>query len=65
MAIRFTVGSGNHRNTFTRAPLHTAAWDRQKEGFRMSLGMPAHGQSKWFEPAMSGKVVVRKVPLEF
>ena len=43
MGIRFTVGSGKDRYTFDRAPQHTAAWDRQKEGLRMSLGMPAHG----------------------
>lgn len=43
MAVRFVVGRGTDRNTFVRAPLHTAAWDRQKEGFRLLLGMPAHG----------------------
>ena len=43
MGVRFTVGSGNSRNTFDRAPLHTAKWDEQKRGFRMTLGMPAHG----------------------
>lgn len=45
MAVRFTLGSGDRRTTFVRAPQHTAAWDRQKEGFRLSLGMPAHGQA--------------------
>ena len=45
MAVRFTVGTGSNRNTFERAPQHTAAWDRQKQGFRMSLGFPAHGSA--------------------
>lgn len=44
--VRITTGTGNNRNTFERAPLHTAAWDRQKEGFRQYLGMPAHGKEK-------------------
>lgn len=46
MSFRFTVGRGNHRNTFARAPLHTKRWDEQKMGFRQSLGMPAHGAAK-------------------
>lgn len=45
MAIRFTIGTGNRRSTFDRAPLHTAKWDDQKKGFRMSVGLPAHGSS--------------------
>lgn len=43
MSIRFTVGSGENRHTFDRAPLHTAKWDEQKAGFRLTLGLPAHG----------------------
>jgi hypothetical protein len=46
MAVRFTLGTGNNRTTFVRAPLHTAKWDEQKKGFRMHLGMPAHGEVK-------------------
>jgi hypothetical protein len=46
MGLRFTIGSGTKRTTFTRAPEHTAQWDRQKEGFRLHLGMPAHGNSR-------------------
>lgn len=46
MAVRFILGSGNNRSTFDKAALHTAEWDRQKVGFRLSLGMPAHGQVK-------------------
>jgi hypothetical protein len=46
MAIRFTLGSGNNRTCFERAPLHTAKWDEQKQGFRLSLKMPAHGEAK-------------------
>lgn len=44
MAIRFTVGSGERRNTFDRAPLHTKQWDEQKKGFRLMLGLPEHGR---------------------
>lgn len=43
MAIRFVLGSGKNRTSFTRARLHTSKWDEQKQGFRLSLGMPAHG----------------------
>jgi len=43
MAVRFTIGSGNNRVSFDRAPAHTAKWDEQKTGFRMHLGLPAHG----------------------
>lgn len=43
MAIRFTVGSGERRITFERAPKHTAKWDEQKQGLRLTLGFPAHG----------------------
>lgn len=46
MSVRFTVGTGNSRVTFDRAPKHTAKWDEQKQGFRMSLGLPAHGSAK-------------------
>lgn len=46
MAVRFTLGTGNHRETFDRAALHTAAWDRQKQGLRQYLGMPSHGTSQ-------------------
>jgi hypothetical protein len=46
MAIRFTLGSGNSRSTFVRAPLHTAKWDEQKKGLRGYLGMPVHGEAK-------------------
>jgi hypothetical protein len=41
--MRFTIGSGNNRSVFYRAPQHTAKWDDQKQGFRMALGLPAHG----------------------
>lgn len=43
MSVRFTIGSGNRRTTFDRATQHTAKWDNQKVGLRLSLGMPAHG----------------------
>jgi hypothetical protein len=46
MAVRFTLGRGNNRSTFERAPAHTAKWDEQKMGFRMSVGLPAHGSGK-------------------
>jgi len=46
MAIRFTLGRGNSRTTFEKAPMHTAKWDEQKKGFRMVLGLPEHGQGK-------------------
>lgn len=46
MSIRFTTGSGNSRHSFPRAPQHTAKWDEQKIGFRLSLGLPAHGTAK-------------------
>jgi hypothetical protein len=45
MSIRFTIGSGNSRHSFVRAPKHTAKWDEQKTGFRLSLGLPAHGKA--------------------
>jgi hypothetical protein len=38
MAIRFILGTGNNRNIFERAPLHTAKWDEQKQGLRQYLG---------------------------
>jgi hypothetical protein len=41
--MRFTLGTGNSRNTFVRAEQHTKKWDDQKQGFRLSLGLPAHG----------------------
>jgi hypothetical protein len=44
--VRFVIGSGNNRTVFDRAPKHTAKWDEQKKGFRLSLGMPAHGETK-------------------
>lgn len=44
--MRFTVGSGKDRVRFVRAPLHTAKWDQQKVGFRLHMGMPAHGLAK-------------------
>jgi hypothetical protein len=43
MTIRFTLGSGNNRSTFERAVPHTAKWDEQKKGFRLAVGLPAHG----------------------
>ena len=43
MSIRFTIGSGKSAVRFVRAPHHTAKWDEQKQGFRMHLGLPAHG----------------------
>lgn len=45
MSVRFTIGSGPSRHSFERALPHTAKWDQQKQGFRLSLGMPAHGQA--------------------
>lgn len=45
MSIRFTVGSGNRRVSFDRAPKHTAKWDEQKAGFRLTVGLPAHGNN--------------------
>lgn len=45
MGIRFTLGTGNDRITFARAPLHTKRWDEQKAGLRMRLGFPAHGHA--------------------
>lgn len=44
--MRFTIGTGKDRFSFDRAPKHTAKWDEQKKGLRMTLGMPAHGTSK-------------------
>lgn len=44
--VRFTVGSGNSRHSFPRAAPHTAKWDEQKQGLRLMLGMPAHGNAK-------------------
>lgn len=46
MSVRFTVGSGSTRHTFDRAEPHTAKWDEQKKGFRMSLGLPEHGNAR-------------------
>lgn len=46
MTMRFTLGRGSSRTTFVRAEQHTAKWDEQKKGFRMMLGMPAHGTGK-------------------
>lgn len=43
MGMHFTLGSGNSRISFERAPKHTAKWDEQKQGLRLTLGMPAHG----------------------
>lgn len=43
MSVRFTVGSGVSAVRFSRAPFHTAKWDEQKKGFRLSLGLPAVG----------------------
>jgi hypothetical protein len=43
MAIRFVLGSGSRRVAFERAAPHTAKWDEQKKGLRLTLGMPAHG----------------------
>jgi hypothetical protein len=45
MSVRFVIGSGARRIEFVRAPLHTGKWDQQKEGFRLMLGMPAHGHA--------------------
>lgn len=45
MAIRFVVGSGENRVEFDRAPLHTKKWDDQKQGLRLRLGLPAHGNA--------------------
>jgi len=43
MAVHFTLGSGKRRVCFDRAQPHTAKWDEQKKGFRLALGLPAHG----------------------
>jgi hypothetical protein len=44
--VRFVIGSGSRRVSFVRAPAHTAQWDEQKVGLRLTLGMPAHGNGK-------------------
>jgi hypothetical protein len=44
--VRFTVGSGSRRYSFERALPHTAKWDEQKAGFRLTVGLPAHGNVK-------------------
>lgn len=54
--IRFTVGSGSRRHTFDRAPLHTAKWDEQKKGFRLTLGLPPVGNLSSAQSAPSGQV---------
>jgi hypothetical protein len=43
--MRFTLGSGKDRFSFERAQPHTAKWDEQKKGLRMTLGMPQHGNA--------------------
>jgi hypothetical protein len=44
--MHFTLGHGNSRNCFARAPMHTKRWDDQKAGLRQYLGMPAHGTAR-------------------